>query len=303
MKRKIKFSIGICAYNEEQNIDKLLCAVLKQKNPKDFILDEIIVISSGSVDKTNEIVKEKQKNDSRIKLIIQKQRKGKVSAVNLFLKKSKNRYLILESADTLPQKKAYSRMLSDLKKRNVGMVQPKIIPVNNPKTLMGFATHLWWRLFDKINLQFPDRVRVGEVIAFKKIFKRIPPSAIVDEAGIEPLIHLQGYKVKYCPEAIFFNKGPETVHDFLRQRRRNYAGHTAICHRYGYTVVTYSNLRILGTLIANIEWGSWQFFVYTPIVILLEALARIIGLIDFHFKLRSHAIWKIAKSTKKLKLK
>jgi len=300
MMKKTFFSIGICAYNEEENIGKLLEAISREKELEGFVLDEIIVVSSGSIDRTNEIVKEKQKTDPRIKLIIQQQRKGKVSAVNLFLQRAKNHYLVLESADTLPQKQAYFKTLSVLKERQAGMVQPKIIPVNNPKTLMGFASHLWWKLFDKINLQFPERVRIGEVIAFKKIFERIPPSAILDEVSIEPLIHGQGYKIVYYPEAVFFNKGPETPRDFLRQRRRNYAGHTAIRHRYGYTVVSYSSLRVLGTLIANVEWSNWRFFVYTPIIIFLELLARMVGLIDFHFKLRTHAIWNIARSTKKL---
>lgn len=298
--RKIPVSVGVCAYNEEENICQLLDAILKQKSLKDFRLDEVIIVSSGSTDQTNEIVKEKQKKDPRVKLIIQKERRGKVSAANFFLAKAKNHYLILESADTLPEKDAYSKLLSALKEPHVGMVQPRVIPIDNPDTLMGFTTHLWWKLFHKINLQFPERIRVGEVIAFKKIFKRIPPSAIVDEASIEPLILLQGYKLKYCPQAIFHNKGPETIRDFLRQRRRNYAGHAVTRYRFGYTVITYSNLRILGTLLANIE-SSWRFFVYTPIVVFLEGLSRMAGLIDFHLKLRSHAIWKIAKSTKRLK--
>jgi biofilm PGA synthesis N-glycosyltransferase PgaC len=298
--KKTKFSVGICAYNEEENIGKLLDAILKQKGLEDFILDEIIVVSSGSTDRTNEIVKTKQKEDPRVKLIAQRKRRGKVSAINLFLKKSKNRYLILESADTLPERDAFSKMLSVLKNHRVGMVGTRVIPIDDPKALMGFITHLVWKIHHKINLQFPGRIKVGEALAFKRIFERIPPTAILDEASIEPLIHLQGYQIVYCPKAIIFNKGPETIHDFLRQRRRNYAGHTAIRRRFGYTVVTYSLFRILGTLIANVEWSNWRFFVYTPIAMLLEAIARVVGLIDFHLKLRSHTIWKIAKSTKKI---
>lgn len=300
-KKKLKFSVGVCAHNEEKNIGQLLEAILKQKNLNDFELDEIVVVSSGSTDKTEKIVKRKQKKDSRIKLIIQKERKGKASALNLFLKKSKNHYLILENADTLPEKEAYSAMLATLKEPNVGMVGTRIIPLNDPKTLIGFCCHLMWNLHHKISLQFPGRPKVGEVAAFKKIFTKIPASSAVDEASIEPLIHLQGYKVAYCSKAIVYNKGPETVLDFLRQRRRIYAGHTVVRRKYGYTVVTYSNFRILGTLIANVEWSNWRFFVYTPIVILLEVVGRMVGLTDFFLKLRSHTIWKIAKSTKKLR--
>jgi glycosyltransferase involved in cell wall biosynthesis len=297
----MNFTVGICAYNEEKNIANLLNAILKQKKLADFSLDEIIVVSSGSTDQTNQIIEQKQKTEPRIKLLIQKEREGKNSAVNLILKNAKNYYLIFESADTLPDPEAYSKILNALKERNVGLVAARIIPQDDPKTFMGFCTHLLWNLHHRICLQFPQRPKVGEMAAFKKIFKKIPRSSVLDEASVEPLIHLQGYKVIYCPEAIIYNKGPETIKDFLRQRRRNYLGHTVIKKKYGYSVVTYSNFRIFGTLLANIEWSNWRFFIFTPAIIILEALARLIALIDYYFKTRSHIVWEIAKSTKKLK--
>ena len=159
--------------------------------------------------------------------------------------------------------------------------------------------HLQYRLFHRINLQFPERPRVGELIAFKKIFDRIPPSSAVDEANIEPLIYLQDYTVKYCPLAIVYNKGPETIRDFLSQRRRIYAGHSQLKSKYGYQVVTYSNFRILGTLLADFDWNvkNWGMLFS---VICLEAIGRLAGFIDYKLRVRNHTVWKIAKSTKNL---
>jgi len=297
---KKTFSIGICAYNEEGNIGKLLSAILKQKLQDNVVLKEIIIISSACVDKTEEIVKEFQKKDRRIKLFSEKKRRGKVVAVNKFLRNATTKNLVLQSADTLPGKDTYTKMISVLREKDIGMVGVKIIPLNDKDSFMGFMAHLLWNLHNKINLQFPERAKVGEAVAFKKIFKRIPPDAIVDEASIEPLIHGQGYRVAYCPQAVVYNKGPETIRDFIRQRRRNYAGHTAIKKRFGYTVVTYSNLRIMGTLIANIDWGNWRYFLYVPLIIFLESVCRIMGFLDFKFSLRNHASWKMARTTKNL---
>lgn len=274
--------------------------ILSQKLGKDFFLKEIIVVASGCTDRTEEIVKEFQNKDQRIRLFVEKKRKGKVVAVNRFLREVRTKNLILESADTLPEKDAYLKMLTALLQKDVGMVGARVIPLNDKKSFMGFTAHLLWRLHHKVNLQFPERAKVGEVVAFKKIFKRIPPDAIVDEASIEPLIHGQGYKVVYCPEAIIYNKGPETLRDFIRQRRRNYAGHAAIRRRFGYTVVTYSNLRILGTLIANIDWSNWRYFLYTPLIVFLEGVCRIAGLLDYNLGLRNHTAWKMAGTTKNL---
>lgn len=301
IKKPIRVSVGICAHNEEKNIGQLLKAIVAQKGLKKFIITEILVISSGSTDKTNFYVKERARADRRIKLLVQKKRLGKAAAVNLFLKRAKNRLLILESADTLPSAGAYAKLLTALAPVKVGMVGARIIPLNRPDTFKGFIPHLMWRLHHKLNLQFPERPKIGEVAAFKKLFTQIPVSSAVDEASIEPLIHLQGYRVVYCPEAIIHNRGPETIFDFLRQRRRIYAGHLMVKEKYGYTVITHSPSRILGTLLANFEWTNWRDYLYTPAVIFLELVGRTLGWWDYRLKKKSHTVWEIARTTKKLK--
>ena len=49
-------SVGIMAFNEEKNIGRLLKAILSQKLNQ-IKITEIIVVSDGSTDKTDEIVK------------------------------------------------------------------------------------------------------------------------------------------------------------------------------------------------------------------------------------------------------
>ena len=104
----------------------------------------------------------------------------------------------------------------------VGLTATRPEPVNDPEQFMGFAAHLLWDLHHQMNLH---GFKAGEMIAFRKVFERIPQHTAVDEASVEPLIRGQGYQVRYVPEAIVYNKGPETVDDFLRQRRRIFAGH------------------------------------------------------------------------------
>jgi biofilm PGA synthesis N-glycosyltransferase PgaC len=79
----ISVSVGVCAYNEEKNIEKALRAVLEQ--PLDgFSLKEVIVVSSASTDRTDAIVSEISRSDPRVTLVVQEKREGKTSAVNLF---------------------------------------------------------------------------------------------------------------------------------------------------------------------------------------------------------------------------
>ena len=83
---KNKVSIGIFVYNEEKNIRNILNALLNQ-NLMRISISEIVVVSSGSTDQTDEIVKDLSKRNKKIKLIVQKKREGKASAINLFLRK------------------------------------------------------------------------------------------------------------------------------------------------------------------------------------------------------------------------
>jgi len=57
MENKLNVDVCICAYNEEANISNLLTALLNQKT-KLIEISNIVVVSSGSTDKTNDITKE-----------------------------------------------------------------------------------------------------------------------------------------------------------------------------------------------------------------------------------------------------
>jgi len=296
MTRKIRFTVGICAYNEEKTTGKLLNFLLKERF-KNTQLDKIIVVASGCTDKTEDVVLEFGQKDNRVKLIKERKRRGKASAVNKIIQNSKSKIIVLISADIVPAKGAIDKLILTLQEPEVGMVGGRPIPRNKPDNLVGFAVNLQWKLHHLISLERP---KVGEMVAFKKIFKRIHPRSAVDEAIVECLIATQGYEIRYEPKAIVYNKGPETIRDFLRQRRRIYAGHLATKRHYGYTVSTFDTLSISPYLLRVIE-PNWQFFVFTPLVAFLELIARTTGWLDYHFKIRDHSIWKIAETTKGIK--
>lgn len=301
MNKPFFFSVGTCAYNEAKNVDKFIEAIKSQKLPGKFKLKEIIVVASGCTDDTVSIVNRYRKKDKRIRLISQKEREGKAIAVNTFLKKAKTKLLILQSADTIPAETCYKYLLQELIKPDVALAAGKIIPKDDPKTFCGFATHLKWKLHHKINLEYPERPKVGELIAFKKIFERIPPKTAVDEASIEPLIHLQGFKIVYAPKAIVYNQGPKTLREYLSGRRRIYAGHYVTKKKYAYEIITFGNLRIIPIFLKNLERNPKYIF-YAFITALLELFARTVGYLDIRFKLRDHALWKIAESSKEIGL-
>jgi poly-beta-1,6-N-acetyl-D-glucosamine synthase len=291
----IRCSLGIMAYNEEANIGRLLSRVRSSHFDR-VVVAEIIVVASGCTDRTEAIVQEEAAIDSRIYLISQPQREGKASAMNLFIHQATSEVLVLSSADLLPSEDAIERLVAPFSDPDVGLTACRPEPVNDPATFMGFAAHLLWDLHHQMNL---EGFKAGEMIAFRKVFERIPPFTAVDEASVEPLIRGQGYQVQYVAEAVVFNKGPETIDDFLRQRRRIYAGHLEMQNRLGYAVSTMSGTKIVGILLRQLDWRPRQFL-WTWAVVALEVYGRYLGRRDYLTK-RSHTVWEIAQTTKELK--
>ena len=97
---------------------------------------------------------------------------------------------------------------------------------------MGHAVHLQWRLHDRIARQSP---KLGEIVAFRNVVPSIPLDTAVDELSIQGLVAHLGYRLVYEPDAVVYNRGPTTVGDFLRQRRRIYAGHLRIRDQQDYS--------------------------------------------------------------------
>jgi biofilm PGA synthesis N-glycosyltransferase PgaC len=289
---KLTCSIGIMAYNEEANIGRLLQALLEQQTSCCRV-EEIIILASGCTDNTEGIVGEFCDRDSRIKLLVQARREGKASAINLFLRQARSDILVLESADTIPEPTTIDRLVEPLLDPEVGMTGAHPVPVNDPYTFMGFVVNTLWEMHHQIANDHP---KLGELTAFRRIFYRIPYDSAVDEANMEPLVRGQGYQLRYAAEAVVHNRGAQTVSDFLKQRRRIYAGHLRMRHEQGYTVATMSGGRVLRALVRCWRW-DWRYIAWTPAMIALEMYGRYLGWVDYRKK-RDHAVWEIAVTTK-----
>ena len=126
----------------------------------------------------------------------------------------------------------------------------------------------------------------------------IPLDTAVDELSIQALITQLGYRLVYEPEAVVYNRGPTTVGDFLRQRRRIYAGHLRIRDQQGYSALDDERLAI-----AARSGGSGPFS--TPgrpcgasARSGLELTARALGHYDV-LRRRPQHVWEISATTKR----
>lgn len=291
----INCSIGIIAYNEESNIGKLLERLIRQKIST-VNINKIVVVSSGSTDNTNKIVEEFTKIDNRISLFTHDQRKGKSIAINDFLNLTKDEIVVISSADILPYENAIENLIRPFLDKEVGMTGSRAIPVNDSNTFIGFAVNLLWELHHLVSLKAP---KLGEMIAFRNIVESIPGDSAVDEATFESIITQKGFRLRYVPEAVVRNKGPENIKDFIIQRRRICSGHFWLKKKTGYCVSTNRIFRIFRLLPRAVKFDLKNIF-WTFGVIFLEFWARCLGTFDIYVLKKNPYIWQTVKSTKQL---
>jgi cellulose synthase/poly-beta-1,6-N-acetylglucosamine synthase-like glycosyltransferase len=272
------------AYNEERNIGNLLGLLQHEKS-----IDEVVVVASGCTDRTVEIA------TPYSRVITQDNREGKASAINLFIKEAKGDTLILESADTLPLPGSISRLLEPLGNPAVGAVGGRPIPMNSGSTLAEHIVNLIWDLHHLVSVKHP---KIGEVIAFRRVFSKIPDYTLTDEACIEAVVRSQGYQVVYAPDAVFQNKGPQTMQDLIKQRRRVHLGHLYLKSDLGFEVSTLSPFTTLHLILKH--GYLFRSPIGTTAAMFTEWYCRRLASRDHKKNKQHNGVWDIVESTKEL---
>ncbi len=290
----LRCSVGIMAYNEEANIADAISSVLDQELAASR-LTELIVVASGCEDRTTAIVDDIARRDRRVRLIEQRRREGKASAINLFIRAARSEILLLVGADVLVRDGSVESILRHFEDPATGMVGGRPIPVNHETSFLGHAVHLQWRLHDRIARQSP---KLGEVVAFRNVVPNVPVDTAVDEMSIQAAVSKLGYRLVYEPEAVVYNRGPATVHDFLRQRRRIHAGHLRVRDRDDYPAPTMRAGRVLAALPRSGSLGTPRAVAWSIGTAGLEAVARGLGRYDV-LRRRPQHVWAVSATTKR----
>ncbi len=295
MKKKISNTVSICvpAYNEEKNIGRILDALINQIT-REIRINKIIVVSSASTDKTDDIVLEFCRKDRRVQLIQQKKREGKAAAINAFLKVISDEIVVIESADTVPQPETIEHLCKPLlKDKSIGMTGGAPIPINDPNTFLGYIIHTWWWFHRNIP-------RFGEIIAYRNLIKALSTTTAVDEAYIQAKMIQLSLKAVHVDEAVVFNKGADHIKDLIKQRRRVFNGHARL---YKHENIKIDNMTksTLYLLLFKFPIRNLKELIWICGGIGLEVYAYMLGMYDMKISKKNPFIWDTATTTKNLK--
>ncbi len=279
--------VGVLVHNEEPTIETCLRAVLAEQEGRTRV-QSVLVIASGCTDKTEEIVRSVAAKDRRLRLVVESERSGKASALNILLRHSSEPFVVILGGDVVFTPGSLARLVEPLADPSVGMTGARPAPTNPRNGIVGHAVNILWDVHHELSLRKP---KLGEAVAFRRVLHSIDESTLVDEASMEQVIVGQGLQLRYVPNAIIRNHGPETMREFFAQRTRIYRGHVNVATATGYRV---SSMGLASPLAAG--WRLWRRggtpARYIVSTMALEAIARIGARLE-RFTRRGHenGIW------------
>ncbi len=242
----LKTAIGVCAFNEEHNIRRLLESLSAERLPADC---RILVVCSGCTDGTVDVLREFQACDKKVQPIVEESRSGKANALNKIfteVKKSED-ILVLVNADASPEPGSISKLISSLESGDAGVVFARPVPFEGSGLSYGIVKVIW-RLHHLISLKSSPKLS-GELCAIRTVcLQPIPDEIATDEPYIEHTIRQQGYRIGYNPEAVVRIRCPTNLSDLLKQRKRIWIGHMQLKQATGFDVSTSSFKNILYSL-------------------------------------------------------
>jgi cellulose synthase/poly-beta-1,6-N-acetylglucosamine synthase-like glycosyltransferase len=287
-------SIGVCAYNEERNIRACLDSIMPQS--AGYPIQEILTVSSGSTDGTDDVVRQFEERDRRFRLLRQELREGKNSAINEFLKQAHGDILVLVNADNRLDDGTLQHLLEPFEDEAVGVSGGHPIPVNDKDSVIGFAVHTLWDMHHRISLVHP---KIGELMAFRRLDKALPTTSQSDEDLIRIELEKRGLRTVYVAKAVVFNKGPTTIADFWGQRTRVNIGEKYLKRWFSYQVPTW-NRRLLFAAMLGLLRDNARHPLRLAFAIGLEVLARIYSSMYVALDKGDQAVWNQVSSTKDL---
>ena len=294
----MKVSVVVPAYNEAENIERVMRALLGQETKLAQVI-ELVIVASGCTDDTAGIARKVGQGIPGVFVHVQERRDGKVAALNEYLRQRDPRaeVVVMCSADLLVAPDVIEKMVLFLQGHpEVGMVGSRPVPNNDPRSLIGKMVHVLWDLHHRVSLEVP---KMGEMVAFRgALVEQVSELSVVDEASVEDIIRSKGYQLGYVADAVVTNHGPETFAEYFEQRRRIARGHYWLELAFGYEVATLDRRLLVDTVAKAMHDEDPFGKVAVVAAVASEVAARAAGFWDARVVGGRHRTWQRLESTK-----
>lgn len=218
-----KISLIICAYNEEKVIEQKIENSLSINYPSDKM--EIIVVSDGSDDSTNEIVS--RFSDVRLKFIANPDRGGKASALNTAFENCTGEICVLTDANVMFESDAIQKLVCNFADNSVGAVVGNVILKSADGEIAGESLYSKYeKAIHTAENNWATMITVdGAMYAIGSEYtQKIPADTITDDWYIVSRSLLYHKRMIYEPDAIGCEDAAASVSGEFKRKVRMIAG-------------------------------------------------------------------------------
>jgi len=253
-------SLIIPAHNEEKVIADKLNNALSLEYPKDKL--EIVMILDGCTDKTKEIAQ--RFGDSRIRIIEQTPRKGKMAALNLAVSRANGEVIVFTDANSMYEKDAVKKLVGNFADEKIGCVCGELKYRN--ESLVGEGEDLYWK-YEKFIKTKESQLRSllvvnGSIYAIRKELFEPVGETLADDFAVPMVIFKKGYGLVYEPEAITLEKTAGSTKEGINQKARIIAQGLKASFAIGAVILSSGPLRLLQFLFHKfVRWFVPLFLV------------------------------------------
>lgn len=197
-------TVVTAAFNEAGHIEATVRNKLDQDYPADKL--EVLVVSDGSVDGTDDIVSGIAARDARVRLIRQEPRQGKTAGLNLAVPQARGEILIFADANSIYRRDAVRSLVRNFADPSIGYVTGHMVYVDASGSLVGDGCSAYMRYE---NILRAAETRVGSIVGVdggvdacrRALYRPMRADQLPD--FVLPLgVVEQGYRVVYEPDAL-----------------------------------------------------------------------------------------------------
>jgi cellulose synthase/poly-beta-1,6-N-acetylglucosamine synthase-like glycosyltransferase len=222
-------SILIPAKNREKDIGRTLECLLKSNYPKDKM--EILVVTSGSTDRTREICEEFA-SKGPVKILNKPlQRKGKPAALNLGLASAKGELVAIYDADTYTTPETLRDIVTPFVDPSVSAVTGPIQVLNEDDNKLTKGTSLENTYYSGAGLLYEIRERLGQSLFLlgrnfcvrTKLLRNLggfEETSLTEDFSLMFKLREQGKRIAFSPKAVAKDLVPASWNAFSMQRKR-----------------------------------------------------------------------------------
>jgi cellulose synthase/poly-beta-1,6-N-acetylglucosamine synthase-like glycosyltransferase len=216
-------SVVISAFNEEHEIERTVVNKLSQDYPPDRL--EVIVVSDGSTDRTDEIVRGLvDRSEGRLRLFRQEPRQGKTQALNMAVEHTSAEIVVFADANSMYSPEAIRSLVRSFADPSVGYVTGQIVYTNPTGSGVGVGTGSY---ISYENVLRTCETRLGSIVGvdggIDAIRRALYLPMQVDQLPdfVLPLsVVEQGRRVVYEPNAVVYEPALSDAVNEFRMRVR-----------------------------------------------------------------------------------